>query len=82
MIVDWHFPKHLVEAPGFAEIAKASYDGVERFNDQDIRVLGLTYRGYQSRFFSPGRFSLHECIPYRFAHYVLNRVLEEETFAS
>jgi phenylpropionate dioxygenase-like ring-hydroxylating dioxygenase large terminal subunit len=82
VIVDWHFPKPLVEGPGFAEIAKANYDGVEGFNDQDIHVLGLTYQGYQSRLFRPGRFSLHERIPHRFAHYILNRVLEEEAFAS
>ena len=79
VICDWHFPKSLVERPDFGQIAKTNYDGVDGFNQQDIRVLGLTYQGYQSRLFRPGRFSLHEAIPHRFARYILSRVLEGET---
>ena len=73
-IMDWHFPKAVMESPDFARISQASYDAVDGFNDQDIRVLGQTYSGYKSRLFHPGRFSLHEPIPYRLVRYVLDRV--------
>ncbi|MGD9765587.1 MAG: aromatic ring-hydroxylating dioxygenase subunit alpha [Candidatus Binatia bacterium] len=79
-IMDWHFPKALVESPDFPQIAKESYDGVDGFNAQDMRVLALAFKGYQSRLFRPGRFSLHEPIPYRFSHYILDRIAGENGF--
>jgi choline monooxygenase len=75
VICDWAFPKATVEREDFADIAKAAYDGVDGFNQQDQEILDLTYQGYQSRIFSPGRFSQHEPIPHRFARFILNRTV-------
>ena len=73
VICDWAFPKKTVERDDFADIAKAAYDGVDGFNQQDVEVLDRTFQGYKSRIFEPGRFSQHEPIPHRFARYVLSR---------
>lgn len=75
VICDWAFPKATVEREDFAEIAKAAYEGVDGFNQQDQDVLDKTYQGYQSRIFEPGRFSQHEPVPHRFARYILSRTI-------
>lgn len=72
-VVDWLFPKQLVDKPDFAEIAQRAYDGADLYNQQDKYVLGLTHQGYQSRLFQPGRFSLHEPVPHRIVQWILNR---------
>jgi choline monooxygenase len=74
VVVDWHYPQHIVDMPEFPAIAEAGRAGVEGFNDQDTRVLGITSRGYKSRVFRPGRFSLHERNTYRFSRYIIGRL--------
>ena len=74
VICNWLFPKHAVERPDFAELASHNYAGLERFNEQDSAMVGLAYRGTQSRLFRPGRYSLQEPIPHRFVSYILDRV--------
>jgi phenylpropionate dioxygenase-like ring-hydroxylating dioxygenase large terminal subunit len=73
-IVDWHFPRWMTELPEFPEIAQAARDGVGGFNDQDMKVLGLTSQGYRSRLFHPGRYSLHERNMYGFSRYIIDRL--------
>lgn len=75
VVCDWAFPKSTVERPDFADISKAAVEGVDGFNQQDVEILDLTYQGYQSRIFQPGRFSQHEPIPHRFARFILNRTI-------
>jgi choline monooxygenase len=74
VIVDWHYPKSILDRPDFATIDKANVEGVDGFNDQDIRVLGLAAKGYKSRMFRPGRYSVHESVVHRLAQYVLARI--------
>ncbi len=77
-VMDFHFPKSTVERPDFERIAQQSFDGVEGFVVQDNDVCDKTYRGYQSRLFTPGRLSLHERNMHRFANYVLARASGQE----
>ena len=77
-IVDWHYPKWMTELPEFPEIAKAGRAGVAGFNEQDIRVLGLTAQGYKSRLFHPGHYSLHERNMYKFSRYIIDRLQGED----
>lgn len=81
-IVDWHFPKWITELSEFPQIAKAGRDGVTGFNDQDGKILGLTSRGYKSRLFRPGRFSLHERNTYRFSRYIIGRLQGQDGLAA
>lgn len=73
-IANYCFPESTVARTDFQEIEAAALEGSEGFINEDHEVLEQTYRGYQSRGFSPGPLSLHERNIHRFVQWVLSRL--------
>jgi choline monooxygenase len=77
-IMYWYVPRSTASRPDFDERMADFYAKTDPILDEDAKVGPEIQRGVRSRFHQPGRYSPQEHIPYRFANYVLKRVLPAE----
>jgi choline monooxygenase len=78
LVCEWRFPEAVASRPDFAELTQNAVASIDGFNDEDIAICNLTFQGCRSRLFRPGRYSHYEQLPHRFAHYIMQRALDEE----
>ena len=69
------FPKTTVERPDFEEGAQGHYEYWDAVNPEDMKAVESSQRGFRSKFYRSGRYSIREKVPHRFHNYIINRVL-------
>ena len=69
------FPNDTVTRSDFAAGVKGHYEWWDTVNPEDMRAVESTQRGFRSKFYRSGRYSIREKIPHRFHNYIIDRVL-------
>ena len=69
------FPNDTVAGSDFEEGVKGHYEWWDTVNPEDMRAVESTQRGFRSKFYRSGRYSIREKIPHRFHNYIIDRVL-------
>ena len=68
------FPMSTVERPDFEEGFKGHYEWWDTVNPEDRDAIESSQRGFRSKFYSSGRYSIREKIPHRFHNYIVDRL--------